>query len=199
MRTGSFWRIFPWNPDALPGEPYSATYVPPAGSQTGGRFDLGDVPVLYLAESPEHAVAEILRRFAGKPLRRSHLRRRDRTQPATSYPLALVAAEIPTSVAERLADLTDPVTLTDLGIRPDRLASEDRRVTQAISRAIYERGYPGFRWWSALKGDWHATILYLDRIDSGAMRYGNPDPLHPQHAVVARVCDELRMPHANLR
>lgn len=72
-------------------------------------------------------------------------------------------------------------------------------MTQAISRALYERDYPGFRWWSALKGDWHATILYLDRIDSEAIRCGDPDPLHAAHPVVVRVCDELRMPRANFR
>jgi hypothetical protein len=55
---GPFWRVFPWDPAAPDGAPYSARYVPPTGTQTGGRFDLGDVPVLYLAEQPEQALAE---------------------------------------------------------------------------------------------------------------------------------------------
>ncbi len=94
-----------------------------------------------------------------------------------------------------LPDLADPSTLADLGIRPDRLASEDRRVTQAISRGIHERDYPGFRWWSALKGDWHATILFLDRVPLDTIEYGQPDPLHLEHSVVERVRHELRMLH----
>jgi hypothetical protein len=66
---GPFWRVFPWDPAAPDGAPFSARYVPPAGEQTGGRFDPGTVPVLYLAESLEHALAEVLRRYTGKPLR----------------------------------------------------------------------------------------------------------------------------------
>jgi hypothetical protein len=46
---GPFWRVFPWDASARPGDPYSPQYVLPAGAQTGGRFDLADTPTLYIA------------------------------------------------------------------------------------------------------------------------------------------------------
>jgi hypothetical protein len=62
------WRVFPWDPAAERGAPFSPEYVVPAHRQTKGRFDLGTSPVIYLAESPEHAVAELLRPFTGRRL-----------------------------------------------------------------------------------------------------------------------------------
>ena len=55
------------------------------------------------------------------------------------------AAGIPDAgrVAElerRLPDLGDPDTLSRFAIRPDALASHDRRVTQAISRKLHGEG-----------------------------------------------------------
>src|SRR5438067_13341733 len=58
------WRVFPWDAAAKPGEPFSCSYVYP--NQGSGRFDLRDVPVLYLAEAAVHAVAEKLQRFRGQ-------------------------------------------------------------------------------------------------------------------------------------
>jgi hypothetical protein len=191
---GPLWRIFPWDPLAPDGAPYSARFIPPAGSQTGGRFDLGTVPVLYLAEHSEHALAEVLQRFRGKPLRPAHLRRRDSRQPERVLPLALVEARLPLEVNAALPDLGDPAVLQRLGIRPDHLASRDRRTTQAISRALHDRGLPGLRWWSALSGDWHATVLYLDRVDVRAIVYGEPDALSIDHPVARETARLLDMP-----
>ena len=46
---GPFWRVFPWDAAAAPGDPYTPQYILPAGVQTGGRFDLSDVPTQYIA------------------------------------------------------------------------------------------------------------------------------------------------------
>ena len=62
------WRVFPFDPLAAEGEPYSVRSAAPAHRQTGGRFDLGPSPVLYLAETPAPAVGEVLRRFSGRVL-----------------------------------------------------------------------------------------------------------------------------------
>lgn len=191
---GPFWRVFPWDPDAPDRAPYSARYVPPAGSQTGGRFDLGDVPVLYLAEQPEHALAELLHRFRGKPLRQGHLRRHDSRKPGTFHPLALVEAYLPAEVERALPDLGDPSVLSRLGIRPDHLASHERRTTQAISRKLHDKELPGFRWWSALTGDWHVTVLYLDHVDVDRIAYRAPGALSPDHPVVRETARLLHMP-----
>ncbi len=191
---GPFWRVFPWDGAAPDGAPYSARFVPPSGSQTGGRFDLGDVSVLYLSEHPEHALAELLARFRGKPLRAGHLRRHDSRSPGTFHPLALVEAYLPADLESGLPDLGDPDTLSRFTIRPDALASHDRRVTQAISRKLHGEGMSGFRWWSALGGDWHVTVLYLDRVDVRQIAYRAPAALSVDHPVVRAAARLLQMP-----
>lgn len=191
---GPFWRVLPWVPAAPEGAPFSTRFVPPAGSQTGGRFDLGTVPVLYLGESPEHALAETLQRFRGRPLRRGHLRRRNPDSPGAWVPLALVEAQLPGELAAAFPDLGDPAVLQRFGVRPDHLASGNRRTTQAISRSLHDQNLPGFRWWSALRGDWHVTVLFLDRIDVRRIVYGQPDPLSLEHPTVRATAPLLQMP-----
>jgi hypothetical protein len=192
----SRWRVFPWNPDAPDGAPFSARYTPPAGSQTGGRFDLGHPPVLYLAHSPEHAITELLQGFRGTPLTPEHLVRADPAAPGTSHTLALVQARLPTATETRLPDLADPAVLVEFDIRPDQLASHDRAVTQAISRRVHSApaGHHGFRWWSALTGEWHVTVLFLDRVDPKSIEYTRPEPVTLDHPAVQAAARFLRMP-----
>ncbi len=52
------WRVFPWDPAAQPGEPFSSSYIHP--SQGAGRFDIPGKLVVYFAETAVHAVAEKL-------------------------------------------------------------------------------------------------------------------------------------------
>ena len=180
------WRAFPFNPEARAGEPYSVRSVAPAHRQTGGRFDLGTVPVLYLGESPAHAVAEVLRRFSGRAL-----------SPAlfgtSRFPLALVSVRVSLAVTSRLIDLTDPRVLADLGVRPDTLALPEagRAQTQAVSRQIYRLGAPGFRWWSAIHGGWHSTILYVDRVPLDSLDFGEPEVIDVHHRAVAEAAPYL--------
>lgn len=165
---GPAWRVFPWDPAAADGEPFSARFVPAA--QGSGRFDLGFAAVLYLAESAAHAVGEVIQGFRGRPLRAAHLLRFGR-------PLAVVEIAPPAEVATSLADLTDPAVLARFGIRPDTLASRDVRRTQETARALHAEGFPGFRWWSSLSGDWHTTVLFLDRVPVSRLAVGTPRAL----------------------
>ena len=192
---GPFWRVFPWDPAARPGEPYTPQYLLPAGAQTGGRFDLGDSPVLYLAlDDPAHALAEVLQYLRGRlEVRDAHLRRRDRAS-GRYLQLALVETWLADGTYDALPDLGDPATLLRLGVRPDELASRDRAVTQRISRALAaDHGVPGFRWWSAFSGDWHVAVLFMGRVDPLAVRYGKPAPLHLHHPVVNPAAAELKL------
>jgi len=180
------WRVFPYDAAAREGDPYSVRSVAPAHRQTGGRFDLGTSSVLYLGETPAHAVAEVLRRFSGRALsplllRHSHL------------PLALVNAELAAEIAAGLVDFTDPEVLRRLNVRPDTLAlpESDRARTQAVSRLVYDSGAPGFRWWSALHGGWHSTILFVDRVPLASIRFGEPELLHVDHPAVTEAAPHL--------
>lgn len=170
------WRAFPWNPGARAGEPFSPSCVPPL--QGKGRFDLPGVPggVLYLAETPEHAVAERIQHYRGQSLGKAELR-------VAGHELALVAVELPPQIRDSLADLCDPNTLIRHGIRPDETASRERRITQRIAAELHSAGHPGLRWWSALSGDWHTVVLFRDRIDP-ALKFGTPEPLTIEHSAV---------------
>lgn len=190
-----WWRVFPWNPAAPEGAPFSARYFPPAGTQTGGRFDLGTPTVAYLARHPSHAVAELLQGFRGKSLRPEHLVRADPSNPGAFHSLALVELFLPAAVEARLADLCDPAVLVRHEIRPDHLASRSRNVTQPIARRLHQHpeGYTGFCWWSALTGDWHVAVLFLDRIDIPKIGFGVPDAISPEHPAVREAAAFLQM------
>lgn len=163
------WRVFPWDPAAVEGERFSATYWP--SGEGKGRFDLPRTPggVIYCAESPAHAVGEMIQHYRGQVLEQADLR-------IAGHVLALVEVTLGAQVRDRILDLCDPETLVRLGLRPDETASNDRKVTQGIASRLYGAGYAGLRWWSALTGDWHTVVLFRDRLDP-APAYGAPNPL----------------------
>jgi hypothetical protein len=176
------WRAFPWDPAATAAAPFTAAYLQPG--QTSGRFDLHDrPPVRYLAESPEHALGELLQGFRGSTIRAAHLKRH-------GLPLALVRVRLSPSLGARLADCTDPATLLHLNLRPDELAHHDRRVTQAVARRLHQGGESDFRWWSALSGAWHSVVLFTDRVAPEDISFDRPVILtldHPALELAAAV------------
>ncbi len=181
------WRCFPWDVDAAPDAPFSAAYLVPG--QTAGRFDLHDhPPVRYLADGPEHAIGEALAPFRGTMFHPSYLRQQRR-------PLAIVEVTLAPDFAARILDCTDPQVLVALGLRPDDLAHHDRTVTQAIARRLHgDQVSPpaaGFRWWSALTGAWHTTVVFTDREHPGHIRFGNPHVLTPEYPALVRACEVL--------
>jgi hypothetical protein len=155
-----------------------------------GRFDLHDrPPVRYLSESPAHALAEVLAAFRGTPFRPAYLRQ-------GGYPLALVEVTLAASLAARIADCTDPAVLSKLAIRPDELAHHERARTQAIARRLHDLGAAtgdpaGLRWWSALTGAWHATVIFTDRERAGEVRFGAPRAVAPGDDDLARALEVL--------
>jgi len=163
------WRVFPWDERASPGETFSPSFIP---SSTGrGRFDLSRdrSSVLYLAESPDHAVGESLQPWRGRRIGERHLTR-------AGLRLSLVAVSIDDDAAAALADLCDPKLLAETGLPPDHLASRRRWVTQPLATSLWDQGYPGLRWWSGFRGDWHTVVLFLARIGD-RLAFGEPAPL----------------------
>lgn len=172
---GPLWRVFPWDRNAARGQRFSSSWVPE--TQGHGRFDLPAVPggVLYLAETPEHAVAESIQHFRGQRLQVADLL-------IAGHPLSLVAVTAPRVLEDAIVDLCDPAALVQHGIRPDQTASGDRRITQRIAASLHSGGHAGLRWWSALHGDWHTVVYFRDR--AGELAFGAPEPLSLQHAAV---------------
>jgi RES domain-containing protein len=168
------WRVFPWDPAAKAGEPFSPSYVHP--DQGSGRFDVSGKLVVYLAETAVHAVAEKLQRFRGQKIDRKDLIE-------SGHQLALVECRLELI---KLADLCDPAVLVKHAIAPDVLASREITKTQAVAGALYTAGFAGLRWWSALSGDWHTIVVF-----EGAVAYGEPEPLTVRHAVVQEAATAL--------
>ena len=175
------WRVFPWDPAAKPGEPFSPSYINP--NQGAGRFDVADKLVVYLAESAVHAVAEKLQRFRGQKIDRRDLIESGNT-------LALVECELGKL---KLADLCDPAVLVTHAIRPDTLASRDTVRTQAVAAQLLRAGYAGLRWWSALSGDWHTIVVFEGKID-----YRQPEALTLQHQAVRDASAALGIQYSGL-
>ena len=157
LRPRPAWRMFPWDPDAAQGTPFSPSHVPPF--QGHARFDLSDSPqgILYLTETPEHAIAEKLQDLRNQPLDDADL-----FEGGSRY--ALAAVELPETVFAEMVDLCDPPAIVERNTPPDEVAALARATTQAISRRLYEAGCTGFRWWSAFFGEWHNLVIFRDRL-----------------------------------
>lgn len=181
-RGGPFWRVFPWNSRAEDGAPFSARFVP--GGQGSGRFDVAATPVLYMAEDPEHAVAEKIQRYRGQSLESFDL---------TEYghPLALVSLQPPGHVMDRLLDLCDPAKLVEHSIKPDEIAAASTVTTRAIADGIHARGYAGLRWWSAFRGEWHTVTLFLDHAPLTEVDFSPPEALSLDHPAVVKAAQAL--------
>jgi hypothetical protein len=182
-RIFKLWRVFPWEPAAREGEPFSPGYINPI--QRMGRYDLGGRPlILNLAESRAHAIAEQIQGRHGRWLRKADLRESGR-------PLAVVQVRI-RAQESAIPDLSLPGALHRLGCRADHLMSRDPRCSQRLSRRLHRRGLAGFRVWSALSGDWHTTVLFMDRTANLSIGFGRPRRLtlrSPGLAHAARVLD----------
>ena len=183
-----FWRVFPWNHDAVDGSPFSPSYIPPTTGR--GRFDLPVAcsPVLYLAESPEHAVAEAIQPWRNRPLRKPHLRRAGR-------PLALVGVQLGQGKTAELVDLCDPATLRRRRLRPDQIVSRHRGKTQPIAASIWDSGHMGLRWWSSFWGDWHGVVLFTARAGR-SLACGRPQILSVDNPALHEAAASLGMPLA---
>ena len=88
-------------------------------------------------------------------------------------------------------DLCDPTVLDRHGIRPDALASWDFAQTQRIARHLFAADCLGFRWWSALSGDWHTTVLFHSKVSRDMLRFERPEPLTLGTAAVVEAARRL--------
>jgi hypothetical protein len=152
------YRCFAWDERAADAEPDGPLWFPRI-YQGEGRHDNPDhYGSLYLSVSPLSTVVEQLARFRGQRLLPSLLRRR-------GFPLALADLELDDDV--ELVDLDDPVVLRRERLRPSRVATRDRTVTQAQALALHSqhRGAAGIRWWSTYEATWINVTLF-DRVAS---------------------------------
>jgi RES domain len=149
------YRCFAWNERSRSDRPDGPLWFP-RPYQGDGRHDNADLyGCLYLSEAPLSCIVEQLARFRGQRLSAALLRRRN-------LPLALAELEVPDGA--ELVDLDDPAVLRRERLRPSRVATRDRTLTQPQARAIHERhgDAAGLRWWSTFESLW-ANVTLFDR------------------------------------
>ena len=154
----TLYRCFAWNEDARPGDPDGPLWFP-RPLQGDGRHDNPDLyGCLYASASEVSAVVEQLARFRTQRLIDSMLRRR-------GLPLALARIEFKDD--GRLLDLDDPAVLTRRRLRPSRVATRLRELTQSQARDIHVASprVAGLRWWSIHEATWINVTLF-DRARS---------------------------------
>jgi hypothetical protein len=150
------YRCFAWNQDAR----HDAADGPlwfPRTYQGEGRHDNPEAyGCLYLADRPVSCIVEQLAPFRGQRLVASILRRRG---------LPLAVADLELDDTSTLIDLDDPAVLSGEGLRPSRVATRDRSVTQPQALALFKRhrSVAGLRWWSSWEALWTNVTLF-DRV-----------------------------------
>ncbi len=176
------YRCFAWNARARPDRPDGPLWFPRL-YQGDGRHDNADLyGCLYLSEQPLSCVVEQLARFRGQRLLPALLVRR-------GLPVAL--AELELSNGADLVDLDDPAVLRRERLRPSRVATRARDVTQPQARSLYER-HPdaaGLRWWSTFEAQWLNVTLF-DRAGSG-LRLVSVRALEVAHDEIVAAADLL--------
>ena len=151
-------RCFAWDDRARDDGPDGPLWFPRI-YQGEGRHDNPDhYGCLYLSTAALSTVVEQLARFRGQRLLPSLLRRR-------GLPLAL--ADLQLDDDAELIDLDDPVVLRRERLRPSRVATRDRLITQPQALAFHEhqRKAAGVRWWSTYEATWINVTLF-DRAAS---------------------------------
>lgn len=154
--------------------------------QGNGRHDNPDLyGCLYVSVEPVSAVAEQLQRLAGTSLEAPDLLRR-------GLPLAL--ATIDFDEGGELVDLDDPSVLVGEGLRPSRVATHDRSITQAGAAEVFSR-HPaarGLRWWSTIEALWPNVTLF-DRAGE-ILSVEDVHPLELGDGIVIEAAEYLGLP-----
>jgi RES domain-containing protein len=175
-------RCLAWNERAAPEAADGALWFPRPYQGEGRHDNPAAYGCLYLSEQPLSCVVEQLARFRGQRLTASLLRRR-------GLPLALAQLELPDDV--QLVDLDDPTVLRRERLRPSRIATRDRALTQPQALALHERHdeAAGLRWWSTFEAQWLNVTLF-DRAAS-ALRLASVRVLEVADDEIAAAADVL--------
>ena len=90
-----------------------------------------------------------------------------------------------------LLDLDDPRNLLERSLRPSRVATSEREVTQPMAVTLYEEGVPGFEWWSTIEASWINVTLFEDRVVDRLTLAGEPEPLTLDHPAVREAAEAV--------
>lgn len=145
------YRVHAWLEEASSGEPGHPLYIYPY--QGRNRIDNPDEYLaLYVAETPAGAVGEV---FGDHAIWTDDLLLGPSSLPGSVRALSSYDADV------SILDLDDPKALLDRGLRPSRIVTRHRALTQAWASAIFSEGSAdGLRWWSYHEPDWGSIGLW---------------------------------------
>ena len=175
-------RCLAWNERAASDAADGALWFPRPYQGEGRHDNPAAYGCLYLSEQPLSCVVEQLARFRGQRLTPALLRRR-------GLPLALAELELPDDA--RLVDLDEPAVLRRERLRPSRVATRERGITQPQALALHEKHDEavGLRWWSTFESQWLNVTLF-DRAAS-ALRLVSVKALDVAGDEIAEAADVL--------
>ncbi|MCD4814686.1 RES family NAD+ phosphorylase [bacterium] len=167
----NLYRHFRWEPTKKPNERGGALWIPTL-LQGAGRHDISETGVLYGTEDPISSIAEVLQNF--RNLKDKISQRYFEHPDGTVH--AIVKIHLEGNV--KIIDCCRAKNLIDLNIEPAYIATHDRELTQSVSRKLYEKGYDGFKWWSALESKWVNVTLFGSRVSGKVKIIDGPTVLN---------------------
>lgn len=177
----NLYRVFPWIEGEAEDRPGGPLFVSPM--QGSGRVDNPEhYLVLYAADAPAAAVAEA---FGNLHIWSAGMLVGPRSLPDSTRALATYAAE------PAILDLDDPRMLVERDLRPSRVVTRSRAVTQAWALRIYqERLWAGASWWSFYNSDWSSFGIW-DRSNLEVVRVERMTATHPSLEEARRVLNRM--------
>ncbi len=177
------WRVLPWRAPAPPREPGGALWFPRELQGLGRHDNPSRYGCLYASEVAVAAIAEALAPFRGTGVLAPGMFLRG------ELPLALARLQLGDGAGT--VDLDDPRVLTGHGLRPSRVATRTRAVTQAYAERVFDE-VPlaiGLRWWSTLE----ASLINLTLFDRAAphLTCAEVEPLALDHSAVLEAAELL--------
>ncbi|MPZ68676.1 MAG: RES domain-containing protein [Actinobacteria bacterium] len=163
MKPRRLFRVFPWLENAKADEPGHPLHI--NAQQGSGRVDNPDhYLVLYASDVPVGAIGEAFGNMAiwspgllaGPPILPGSQR-------------ALATYEVGET---EVLDLDDPHSLVERSLRPSRVVTRERAVTQHWAMSIHSDGrWGGVRWWSYHCPEWGSFGIWdRDRVEVSEVR-----------------------------
>lgn len=175
------YRVIVWAAGSRTGRPGHPMYLP-RELQGAGRVDNPELyTTLYVSTAPAGAIAEA---FGRLPVWRPSMFGVPGLMPGAVRALATYRLG-----DDRVLDLDDPQPLLHRALRPSRVVTRDRAVTQRWARAIFGEGrWAGVAWWSYYDPVWTSVALWSHRALTPERRVM---PLSPDHEAVTEAATIL--------
>jgi len=180
------YRLLPYVPGARKGNVGNPLYFPP--NQGLARVDnSGHYHVGYLATSASCAVAES---FGFLTTWDSQMLRPIKTLPDSQWAVVTYAL----SEGSDIFNMDDASNLQKLKLRPSRVVTRDRAITQSWALKIYNNGgTAGLSWWSFYNPDWSCVGVW----NLSKLRIKDVDVLTLDHPWVAEASRATNKPIFN--